>query len=224
MKQGEKEAKQILQSKGVEFDETYCDDNSKPSMPDFKYKDGRFLEVTHTKHNQITLTKFMLKPIEEKIKIMEEVSIALDRIENLDYPRTLDGLTDEGIEQFNKDKKLVESHFGSDEFRCDIPIVQHSTNNIIHEIVKDKAPKYPNGDTDLFIFITPEELESLKYLLETRNWNGEYNRFVNAVAKSPFKVVYLCVYDLKKQVYNTENPTLLKFETDSEQKLSCCML
>lgn len=49
MKQGEQEAKMILERKGVAFDDNYHDDNSSPSMPDFKYLDEeRFLEVTHT--------------------------------------------------------------------------------------------------------------------------------------------------------------------------------
>ncbi len=50
MKKGEKEAATILKSLGVELDESYCDNNSEKSMPDLKYKDGRFIEVTHTKH------------------------------------------------------------------------------------------------------------------------------------------------------------------------------
>lgn len=37
MKQGEQEAKMILVRKGVAFDDNYHDDNSHPSMPDFKY-------------------------------------------------------------------------------------------------------------------------------------------------------------------------------------------
>ena len=46
-KQGENEAIQILQKKGYEFDLDYKDQNSGESMPDLKYKDGRYLEVTH---------------------------------------------------------------------------------------------------------------------------------------------------------------------------------
>lgn len=50
MKKGEFEAKSILEKLGVQFDESYYDDNSRNSMADFKYKNGRFLEVTHTRH------------------------------------------------------------------------------------------------------------------------------------------------------------------------------
>lgn len=51
MKQGEQEAKEILQLKGYIFDNQYYDDNSSKSMPDLKFQGGNYLEVTHTQHN-----------------------------------------------------------------------------------------------------------------------------------------------------------------------------
>lgn len=51
LKKRETEAMQILELKGIEFDKSYCDNNSKNSRPDLRYKNGRFLEVTHTHHN-----------------------------------------------------------------------------------------------------------------------------------------------------------------------------
>ena len=60
MKQGEQEAKMILERKGVAFDDNYHDDNSRPSMPDFKYLDEeRYLEVTHTLHNNAIITHLL---------------------------------------------------------------------------------------------------------------------------------------------------------------------
>ena len=50
-KQGENEALEILENIGIEMDEEYTDDNSRPKMPDLRYKDGRFIEVTHTRYN-----------------------------------------------------------------------------------------------------------------------------------------------------------------------------
>lgn len=233
-KQGEIEAKQILQLKGMQFDESYCDDNSSPSMPDLKYQDGRFLEVTHTLHNNNIARfniNFLYKSINEKIKIMDRAREAHDRISKLDYPRISGKLfgefTSEGKKQFDKDIKIVENHFGAydpdlkrcSEFNCDIPIIHSSVDNIIHEITKDKARKYPNGDTDLFIFILQGEFECLEDLLKTGTWNGCYNNFMRAIIQSPFKVIYLCVWDFRNQMYNTENPVLTKFETISDQKL-----
>lgn len=46
MKQGEQEAKEILQLKGYIFDNQYYDDNSSKSMPDLKFQGGNYLEVT----------------------------------------------------------------------------------------------------------------------------------------------------------------------------------
>ncbi|MCH5200990.1 MAG: hypothetical protein J1F60_08530 [Oscillospiraceae bacterium] len=227
-KQGEKEAKSILQSKGFEFDDTYYDDNSKNSMPDLRFVNGRYLEVTHTLHNHniCSPNNYCRKSIEEQLQIANDAEKALDRITARKYPRTSDELTDGGMTQFESDKITVKNHFGVDvsdftkhsEFNCDIPIVESSTDNIIREI-GEKASKHSKGDTDLFIFILEDEYNCLCDLLETKNWNGCYNSFMNSVIKSPFDVVYLCVWNFESQTYNTENPILLKFETSSEQKL-----
>ena len=79
MKQGEQEAKMILERKGVAFDDNYHDDNSRPSMPDFKYLDEeRFLEVTHTLHNNAIIThinRFHRKSTAEQLEIMEKVEM-----------------------------------------------------------------------------------------------------------------------------------------------------
>lgn len=234
-KQGEQEAKQILEVKGFVFDSSYCDDNSKESMPDLRFANGRYLEVTHTLHNHEivrSINKFHQKSIDEQLQIMTDAKEAYDRITKNDYPQTLDGLTDEGLKQFKKDAKIVRNHFGIDisdltkrsEFNCDSPIIESSTDNIIHEI-REKAQKYSKGDTDLFIFILEDEYECLCDLLKTRNWNSCYDSFMNAVMTSPFNVVYLCVWDFEAQTYNIENPILLKFETFSDDnKLSLSQL
>lgn len=229
-KQGEQEAKQILEVKGFVFDSSYCDDNSKESMPDLRFANGRYLEVTHTLHNHEivrSINKFHQKSIDEQLQIMTDAKEAYDRITKNDYPQTLDGLTDKGLKQFKKDAKIVRNHFGIDvsdltkrsEFNCDSPIIESSTDNIIHEI-REKAQKYSKGDTDLFIFILDDEYNCLCYLLKTGTWNGCYNAFMRSVIISPFNVVYLCVWNFKAQTYNIENPILLKFETVSDDKLS----
>ena len=227
-KRGEKEAKSILQSKGFEFDDTYYDDNSKDSMPDLRFVNGRYLEVTHTLHNHsvCSLNNYCRKSIEEQLQIANYTEKALDRITSRKYPRTFDELTDGGMTQFESDKITVKNHFGVDvsdftkhsEFKCNVLIVESSTDNIIREI-KEKASKHSKGDTDLFIFILEDEYNCLCDLLETEKWNGCYNSFMNSVIKSPFDIVYLCVWNFESQTYNTENPILLKFETSSEQKL-----
>ena len=233
-KRGEQEAKSILQSKGLEFDDAYFDDNSKESMPDLRFKNGRYLEVTHTLHNYNIVDRpndFWWKSPKEKLQIMQAANEAYERIKKRDYPRTPDGLTPEGSAQYKRDAKTVKNHFGIDvtdrsqwsEFKCDITVLSFSADNIIREI-NEKAPKHSKVDTELFIFIVEDEYRCLRYLLDTREYNGSYIKFMNSVINSPFDVIYLCVWDFKSKIYDIDNPTLLKFETLSEQELLCSRL
>lgn len=233
MKKGEQEAKQILQLKGFEFDDTYCDDNSKQSMPDLRFKNGRYLEVTHTLHNHGNMTRlnqFRKKPLTEQLRIMKEAKAAYDRITTKDYPYTLDGLTDEGLKQFRRDRNLVKEHFGLDVYdgtiseNCDIPVIESSANNIIREITKDKAQKHPNGNADLFVFILEDEYDCFCELVKSKHYNTYYDTFMRSVIKSPFKLVFLCVWDFESQTYNINNPNLIKMETKSDISLDIVRL
>lgn len=220
-KRGEAEAMQILQAKGILFDEKYNDEGKENSKPDLRYADGRYLEVTHTLHNHSTvcnLNRFQRKDIEEQLQIMSAAKEANDRNRKRNYPMTLEGLTDEGKEQFKRDVKVVRDHYGMDisdftkhsEFNCDVPVIECSTDNIIRQ-VREKALKHTNGDTDLFVFILEDEYRCLCYLLETGTWNGCYNAFLNALFASLFPTIYICVWDFHNQKYDVENPKLLKF-------------
>ena len=232
MKKGESEAMQILKSKGIIFDESYCDDNSKESMPDLRYADGRFLEVTHTNHNNGIVTtpnKFNQKSIREQLKISEQAGKAYDRVNNFKYPKNEKGvITLEGKNLFQSDYKILKNHFGFDmkdttkptsEFNCDVPVIYCSSDNIIHEIVSDKGKKYSNRDVDLFIFILEGEYESVQYLLRTGYQNGCYMSFMHNIMCSPFQTIYLCVWDFKNQTYIITNPILLKFWKNGNGKL-----
>lgn len=219
MKKGEAEAMQILKLKGIAFDESYCDDNSKNSMPDLRYAEGRFLEVTHTYHNNSIVTKlnkFHQKSIEEQLEISTKAEEAYDRLNRLEYPQN-----EEGQKLYKADAKLLKSHFGLDvrdmtknpsEFNCDSPTIFCSYDNIIYEIVNDKGKKYSNGDTYLFVFVLDDEYESVKYLHNTGYQNGCYINFMNTILNSPFPTIYLCVWDFENQKYIIENPILLKFQ------------
>lgn len=88
MKKGELEAKEILEKLGEQFDEDYHDDNSKSSMPDLRYKNGRYLEVTHTRHNNAIFTsanKFSKKSITEQLEIEIKAADAIERMCNSGY-------------------------------------------------------------------------------------------------------------------------------------------
>ena len=143
-KAGEQEALLILKSMGIEIDEEYYDDNSKQSMPDLRYKDGRGIEVTHTRHNNAIVKSINnyinMKPgedtsawIERRLDIELQCHDALERIHECDYSRNKFGkLTSEAQEQYKKDLKLLKKHMGYDpstfdfdkkfsEFKCDVP-------------------------------------------------------------------------------------------------------
>ena len=234
-KDGEIEAKQILESIGIKFDDRYHDDNSRNSMPDFKYLDiDRFIEVTHTKHNNdyfLHSNKFhKLKPGENFgaynrriIEIGDNCSRAFDRICNCDYVRGENGdLTPKSKEQYKKDCKLLKEHLGYDvtefdynkkfsEFNCDIPSFHFSIDNILREIVDDKGKKYLSGNTDLFIFAAIEEY---RHLYDAINQNGFYKfiRFsLTPILKSPFHIIYVCAWDLHRQQYIIKDPQIIKF-------------
>lgn len=125
-KKGESEAIIILENIGIEIDRDYYDDNSHKSMPDIRCKDGRYIEVTHTLHNNAiptTLSRFdRLQPGEDWSEYTQrhldaeiECSQALDRIHNSDYEKDdMWRLTPTGQAQFKKDVKLLKEHMGCD--------------------------------------------------------------------------------------------------------------
>jgi hypothetical protein len=233
-KQGELEAITILESIGIQVDRDYLDDNSHKSMPDVKCADGRYIEVTHTLHNNsipTTMSRFdRLQPGEDwsdytqrQLKVETECSRALDRIRKYDYEKDDTWkITPAGQAQFKKDIKLLKEHMGYDvtemdpakqfsEFKCDHPSMLFSTDNILREITKDKGEKYPNGDVDLFIFAADEEFRLMKELIPMRSWNGTARGFLNQIIKAPFPKIYVCEWCFDKQEYNTDDPQIVVF-------------
>ena len=228
MKQGENEAKIILEKIGIIINQAYCDDNSKKSMPDLKTKDGRYIEVTHTKHNYSipkTLNDFAKKNTDEKRQISDEAHEAYCRISKGDYQRDFFfKLTDSSKKQHEKDTKLVKNHFGIDEsgkcseFGCDLPIVECSLDNIL-ETIYIKAKKYPDRNTDLFLFMLNDEYELIIKLKRECKWNGLFSTFMNAIYQTPFQNIYLCQWDFKKQSYQLEDSVVLKFSKSADGKI-----
>lgn len=219
MKPGEREAKEILEKKGIVFNEEYYDDNSKKSMPDFMYRDGGFLEITHTKHNSAIVkcvNKFYQKTIDEQLEIMQQVKEACDRYRSENYSKDeKEKLTTEGRAQFVKDKKLLKSHYGEklgSEFKCNQPGIICSVDNIIREIENDKGRKNYPSNTDLFIFALEEEVLIMLELLEQSKWNGASREIIKTVIESPFPTIYVCVWDFYNQQYEIDNPLLVRLQ------------
>ena len=228
MKLGEEEALHILKSKGIEFDNKYYDDNSHNSMPDFQYKNGRYLEVTHTRHNNRLVTKYAEKSTDEKIKIEKRVREAHQRIISCDYEREEEfswAMTENGKKQYKADKKFILRHYGDGSgFDCDVPIIQNTADNVLSEIVDDKGKKYPNGDTDLFIFVTGKEMDLVEECFASVRCNRYSQVFVTSIVKSPFPVIYLCEWDLIHNKYNTENPKLMRIEKKQTDGITICYI
>lgn len=231
MKPGEIEAKLILEHLGISFDSSYYDCNPGHSMADLKTTDGRYIEVTHTTHNkQIVIdgNEFSKMSVSERISIMEDAHAAYIRLQQKDYEKDSKGeLTHTALSQCKKDVKLIESHYGiasngeSTEFKCDLPVIEHSVDNILHEIVEDKGKKYTDGKTDLFIFVTEDEYRNFTQLLSEKGWNGSFSSFAKSVAKSRFDKIYICrwKFEDKQQRYITEKSTLIKIEKHSDESI-----
>ncbi len=107
-KQGEEEAMRILKAKGISFNEKHNDEGDKGySVPDLQYSDGRYLEVTHTLHNNGLIKSvprnYCKKSLEEQYEIAKEAREAYERIRSLDYTfkdEQAGRLTTEGTAQF----------------------------------------------------------------------------------------------------------------------------
>lgn len=236
-KKGEKEAVIILESIGIKIDKEYLDDNSQASMPDLKNENGRYIEVTHTKHNNFLfmgINKYDQfwsgengdEWIQRHLDTELACSEAIDRTEKLDYECDEDGIfTDKAKEQYQKDCILLKSHMGFDpmeinsqkqfsEFKCDRPIISFSVDNIINEIKNDKGRKQYSVDTDLFIFATEQEFDIMKKLISERSWNGAAYELLNEILYSKFSVIFVCPWNIENQEYNTLNPQIVKFEKE----------
>ena len=233
-KQGEQEAVTILERLGIEIDKDYYDDNSQQSMPDIRYLDGRYIEVTHTlhnnaipkggnKYNQLRDGEDWDDHFQRHLDVERRCHQALDRIRNCNYERDdMGNLTEAGLVQYKQDAKLVKDHLGYDymerditkkhsEFNCDCPSINHSVDNILKEISEDKAKKYPDGKTDLFIYATSDEFRLMKDLLSQVNRNIYANGFLYRILQSPFPKVYVCEWDFQRQEYNTVATQLVLF-------------
>ncbi len=233
-KQGELEAITILESIGIQVDRDYLDDNSHKSMPDVRCKDGRYIEVTHTHHNNAIFSRISKfdqiqngesfgDSIRRRLEVEIECSDALDRVHKFNYEKEFVGRSSpEGLTQFMRDAKLLKEHLGYDviemdfakqhsEFKCDRPTIHFSTDNILREITKDKGKKYPDGDVDLFVFATDEEFRLMEELIPQWRWNGTASGFLNQILKSPFLKIYVCEWCFERQEYNTDNPQLIVF-------------
>lgn len=218
MKKGEGEAKLILESLGIEFDDSYCDDNSSESMPDLRYKDGRYLEVTHTQHNAdplINPQNYCSKSIEEELEKQTKISEALHRVLHMDYERDAKfKLTDDAHRLWKKDLAIVKKGLGYDptqmdmrkqhsEFKCSNPSFYFDLENIL-EVIEKKEAKHLEDNSDLFIFAQKDEF---RYALE--DVGKTKSSLCSHICMSTFEKVYICEWDFYHQKHEIINPKLM---------------
>lgn len=220
-KGGESEAITILENKGYEFDHSYQDDNSKDSMPDFKYKDGRYLEITHTIHNYKAINndyinKFSHKSVKEQLEKLNHIEKMSDIVNN-SVARS-----DSAIKEY---QKIALEAYGYDiktgKFNerkmNDIPLLEHSDSKVI-EAINIKGQKHSDKEIDLFIFVTDDEYKIVSELWHQRHLNGCAINLFNYILNSPFFKIYLCVWDYHANKYETEKPQMIIFKKDSNRK------
>lgn len=236
MKKGEAEAKRILEMFGIQFDDSYQDNNVGNSMADLRYKDGRYLEVTHTRHNNgifIHENKFAKKSFEEQMEVTQKVNKAISRINNADYEQVNGKLTENSSAQYKMDADLLKEHFNYDvskvdnraeEFKCDRPIIQYSSDNILYEIKNDKGNKYPSGDTDLFVYVTQEEYDIFCKELKQMGKNIKSTSILKTILESPFQVIYICIWNLRKLEYKIEEPKVIILQKNGKESVKISIL
>jgi hypothetical protein len=219
MKRGEAEALRIMKSLGFLFDESFHDDGSEQNMPDLKFSDGCYLEVTHTKHNECAYlngTDFDSHSIEEKYNKSKAVSDALERFFSCDYQmdENKHELTEIGKKLRLADAKLLKEYLGYDstngelcEFKCDVPVFTFESDNIF-TAVRQKFEKYKKSkrkveNINVFIFAQYDELEALLSSLSKGN----------SLAKRCymcFPRVFVCGWDLGNQKYDFIDPVVVQ--------------
>ena len=201
------------------------------SMPDLRYKNGRYLEVTHTAHNNSIMSfqnKYSQLSMTEQLEISERAYEAYKRMMNCEYEYDSlgDHLTEKGLRDYKKDAAILKSHYGYDvktfdynkmfsEFNCDVPSIRMSSDNILKEITKDKGKKYTDGSTDLFIFVTDGEMYSVDELINSREYNSASTGFFKAVRSAPFKNIFLCEWNWCSQQYELESPNILLMKVEN---------
>lgn len=203
-KRGESEAKTILEKINQE-ELRFYDNNKEDNMPDLKYVDKElYCEVTHTEHNFDLPNRKPRHDIEESLRRTKEAEKALKRIQNKDYS----GTKDEISKKTKKDIKLIIEVFGfdvsrgeyaSNKERCDIPLIEHSIENIIKAIkVKNSKYENKNKEIELFIFATNDEFKNFSYSKD------DCKRVFDVSKNSCFKKIYVVNFD----IWNNVNPYL----------------
>lgn len=199
-KMGECAAKTVMRKIGFEFDDSYADDGTIKGdrKPDLKYADGRYLEVTHTKHPTLfsDSSEYFSVCLDKKKELQSKYSESLKRFFSNAYPRS-----GRGRQQEADDKKVIASFLGLGEnaSEADLSAIIYSKENII-DVIREKSEKHNGKDIDLFIFVTPEEFEEVEFIVRCNEMVIEekyYDLLWFVIKNSVFYRVFICELDFK---------------------------
>lgn len=197
-KKGEITAKKVLEKIGCEFDDSYADDGSEKGdrKPDLKYSDGRFVEITHTKHPNLftNSSEYFSFSLEKRKEIEEQYSQALKRFFSGAYPKS-----GRGEQQESDDKKIIASFLGlgEDADEAELASFIYTKDNIV-EVIKEKSEKHRGKDIDLFVFVTPEEFDEVEFIVQCNKMVGDekyFDRLWFVIKYSCFYRMFICKLD-----------------------------
>ena len=213
VKRGEREAKTILEKMGILFNPCYYDNAENDNNPDFQYQDGRYLEITHTKHNFGNIdhpNKYYLLPTEKQIEISEKAAKAYDRLFSGDYPFDSNGIiTEEGKKMRDRDWKIANKHYGLDEehFEKGDVCSRCFTYENIFDAIETKEEKHADKDLDVFVFAHDYEIEIFINCL-----NNNKKMMFCRLNKTHFKKIFICSFKFDENKYDTGNYTLINID------------
>lgn len=212
-KAGELEALITMEKLGFKI--TYNDDNSREGMPDFRFEDGHYLEVTHTNHRMNREpNKYSKLSLDDQMKIMKKAEDAKKKLKHISCY----------VDKPDEFRKTVIGHFGKLTNHCsekdknktaDVNCEIYTVDNIINKVI-EKSEKHHEG-TDLFLFVDNDEYEILLNSMTDRHKCG-YDELKESFNKSVFGTLYIYPWDSTSQDYkSTKEILILKKTVDGIQ-------
>lgn len=230
MKKTEKIAKTILEKRGKVFNETYFDDGSSESMPDLKYVNGRFVEITQTNHNN-----GLFCDDEDAHKRAMKRQKSLDKLDPEAYRRYMTNDYPDGCgHSRSSDEKILKETYGwnedtqtfGSEFGSLLSTIEYSVQNISKVIKRKhkKHKKHKDKDIELFVFVAEEEFDMFEEVIENSQWNSTDKKILEEICDTCFKRIYLSVYNLEKQDYTYNEDKFIEINCEEKIKRAALML